>query len=168
MLEPTTLRVVWTVLAIGGLLTLLYLLKTLLFLLVFSLVFAYLIFPLVRLTERALPGTTRRRLAIGIVYVLLIAIMSSSGALVGPRLTRELTALGQKIPEMSDEIQSGRIVGKALPNWRGATALDGLLRSHLPTVLGYAQDALTSRRSREASIRNAGSSASRSASLVSS
>jgi predicted PurR-regulated permease PerM len=141
LLEPRTLRVVWTVLAIGGLLALVYVLRTLLLVLVFSVVFAYLIFPLVRITERGLHG--RRHLAIGIVYLVLIAILSSIGALVGPRLARELTALGQKIPEMSQEIESGRMIGKIFPNWHGAEVLDGLVRSHLPEVVGYAQYALT-------------------------
>ena len=143
VLEPSTLRVVWTVLAIGGLLTLVYLLKTLLFVLIFSLVFAYLIFPLVRITERGLLGTGRRRLAIGVVYVVLVAVMSSIGALVGPRLARELAALGQMIPEMSETVRSGRVIGRIFPNWYGAEVLDGLVRSHLPEVLGYAQYALT-------------------------
>jgi len=143
VLEPTTLRVVWTVLTIGGLVTLVYLLKTVLFVLVFSLVFAYLIFPLVRITERCLPGSGRRRLAIGVVYLVLIAVMSSIGAVVGPRLGRELTALGQMIPEMSGQMQSGQIIGKIFPNWRGAEVLDGLVRSHLPEVVGYAHYALT-------------------------
>src|SRR5262249_56217906 len=110
VLEPTTLRVVSTVLTIGGLLTLVYLLKTVLFVLVFSLVFAYLIFPLVRITERCLPASGRRRLAIGVVYLVLVAVMSSIAAVVGPRLGRELTELGQMIPEMSGHMASGQII----------------------------------------------------------
>jgi len=44
---------------------------------------------------------------------------------------------------MSAQIHSGRIVGNIFPNWRGADVLDGLVRSHLPEVLAYAQYALT-------------------------
>ena len=50
VLDPRTLRVVWTVLVVAGALALVYLLKSVLFLLIFSVVFAYVIFPLVRLT----------------------------------------------------------------------------------------------------------------------
>ena len=143
VLDPRTLRVVWTVLAVAGLLALVYLLKTVLFLLVFSVVFAYLIYPLVRITERGLLGSGRRPLAIAVVYLVLIAGVSTLGALVGPRLARELAALGQMIPEMSAQIESGRVLGRLFPNWRGADMLDDLVREHLPAVVGYAQYALT-------------------------
>lgn len=139
--EPRTLRVVWTILAVAGLLALVYLLKTVLFVLVFSVVFAYVIFPLVHLTERALPGPGRW-LAIGVVYLAMIIGLSTIGALAGPRLTRELAALGAMIPEMSAHIRSGRIIGRIFPNWWGAEILDDLVRSHLPEVVGYAQYAL--------------------------
>jgi len=141
VLDPKTLRVVWTVLVVVGALALVYLLKSVLFLLIFSVVFAYVIFPLVRLTERAMPG--RRRLAIAIVYLVLIAAVSSLGALVGPRLARELTGLGQMIPGMSAQLETGRVIGRLFPDWRGAEMLDDLVRAHLPAVVGYAQYALT-------------------------
>jgi predicted PurR-regulated permease PerM len=143
VLDPRTLKVVWTLLAVAGVLALVYLLRRMLLLLVFAMVFAYLIYPLVKLAERGLPGSRPRPLAIGAVYVVLIAALSTVAALVGPRLVRELTALGQKIPEMSTQIQSGRIVGNIFPHWDGADVLDGLIRSHLPEVVGYAQYGLT-------------------------
>jgi predicted PurR-regulated permease PerM len=143
VLDLRTLRVVWTLLAVAGSLALLYKLRTMLLLVVFAVVFAYLIYPLVRLAERGLPGLRPRALAIGAVYVVLIAALSTAVAVVGPRLARELTALGQRIPDMSAQIQSGRIIGNIFPHWDGADVLDGLIRSHLPELLGYAQYGLT-------------------------
>src|SRR5439155_1014055 len=67
ILDPTTLRVVWTVLVVLGGLALLYLLRTVLLVLAFAVVFAYLIFPLVKLAERGLPRSGRRPLATGAV-----------------------------------------------------------------------------------------------------
>src|SRR5437899_1071801 len=64
ILDPTTLRVVWTVLVVLRGLALLYLLRTVLLVLAFAVVFAYLIFPLVKLAERGLPRSGRRPLAI--------------------------------------------------------------------------------------------------------
>jgi predicted PurR-regulated permease PerM len=148
MLDPRTLRVVWTVLIVTLGLALAYLLKQILLLLVFSLVFAYLIFPLVRLAEQGLPGPRRRQLAIGVVYLILVAALSTLTALVGPRLGRELAALGERIPEMSAQIQSGRVIGNIFPNWAGAEVLDGLVRSHLPQVVAYVQYGLTGALSR--------------------
>jgi predicted PurR-regulated permease PerM len=113
-----------------------------LLLLVFSVVFAYLIFPLVRLAERVMPRRSRRPLAIGVVYIVLVAALSTLVALVGQPLGRELTAFGQKFPEMSEQIKSGRVISNVFPRWGGAEILDDLVRSHLPQVVQYAQHAL--------------------------
>src|SRR5215471_3608306 len=144
VLDPGTLRAAWTLLALAGTLTLIYHLQKLLLLLVFSIVFAYLIFPLVKVAERGLSVARRRPLAIALVYLVLVAVLSTLAALVGPRLGHELAALGEKVPEMSTQIQSGRILGKIFPNWGGAEILDDLVRSHLPQVVVYAQYTLTS------------------------
>ncbi len=112
VLDPGTLRAAWTLLVLAGTLTLIYRLRTVLLLLVFSVVFAYLIFPLVKLAERGLPVARRCPLAIALVYFVLIAVLSTLAALGGPRLGHELAALGEKVPEMSTQIQSGRILGK--------------------------------------------------------
>jgi len=144
ILDPKTLRVVWTVLVVGGALALVYLLRTVLLVLAFSVVFAYLIFPLVKLVERFLPRSTRRPLAIGVVYLVLVAALSTLVALVGPPLGRELAALGQKFPEMSEQIKSGRVISNIFPRWGGAEILDEMVRAHLPQVVEYVQHGLTS------------------------
>jgi len=144
LLDIRTLRVAATLLAVAGALALVYFLGKVLFLLVLAVVFAYLIFPLVRVVERGIPVARRRSIAIAVVYLALLAAISTLAALVGPRLGRELTALSRKIPEMSAQIESGRVVSHIFPNWSGAGVLDGLIESHLPAVVGYAQYALTS------------------------
>src|SRR6059036_2885553 len=143
ILDPTTLRVVWTVLVVLGGLALLYLLRTVLLVLAFAVVFAYLIFPLVKLAERGLPRSGRRPLAIGAVYLVLVAALSTLAALVGPPLGRELAALGQKFPEISAQIKSGRVISNIFPRWAGAEILDDLVRAHLPQAVEYAQRGLT-------------------------
>jgi predicted PurR-regulated permease PerM len=137
-LDAKTLWVVWTVLVVLGALALVYFLRTVLLLLVFSVVFAYLIFPLVRLAERVMPRRLRRPLAIGVVYIVLVAALSTLVALV----CQELKAFGQKFPEMSEQIKSGRVISNVFPRWGGAEILDDLVRSHLPQVVQYAQHAL--------------------------
>jgi predicted PurR-regulated permease PerM len=143
ILDPRTLRVMWTVLVVIGALALLYLLRTVLLMLVFAVVFAYLIFPLVKLVERGLPRSGRRPIAIGVIYLVLVAALSTLVALVGPRLGRELAALGQKFPEISAQIKSGRVISNIFPHWGGAEILDDVVRAHLPQVVEYAQHALT-------------------------
>ncbi len=142
-LDPKTLRVVWTVLVVVGALALLYLLRTVLLVLAFAVVFAYLIFPLVKLAERGLPRSGRRPLAIAVVYLVLIAALSTLAALVGPPLGRELAALGQKFPEISEQIKSGRVISNIFPRWGGAEILDDVVRTHLPQVVEFAQHGLT-------------------------
>src|SRR5438093_7288605 len=129
ILDPTTLRVVWTVLVVLGGLALLYLLRTVLLVLAFAVVFAYLIFPLVKLVERGLPRSGRRPAAIGVVYLVLVAALSTLGALVGPRLGGELAALGQRFPEISAQIQRGRVISQIFPGWGGAEILDEVIRA---------------------------------------
>src|SRR5438132_11395453 len=143
ILDAKTLRVVWTILVVGGAFALVYLLRTVLFVLAFSVVFAYLIFPLVKLVERGLPRSTRRPLAIGVVYLVLVAALSTLVALVGPPLGRELAALGQQFPEMSEPIRSGGVISNIFPRWAGAEILDDLVRAYLPQVVEYAQHGLT-------------------------
>jgi predicted PurR-regulated permease PerM len=142
ILDPKTLRVLWTILVVVGALALVYLLRTVLLVLIFSVVFAYLIFPLVKLAERAMPRSGRRPLAIGAVYVVLLAALSTLAALVGPPLGRELATLGQKFPEISEQIKSGKVISGIFPRWGGAEVLDEIVRAHLPQVVEYAQHGL--------------------------
>jgi len=142
-LDSRAFRVMWTVLVVAGALALLYLLRKVLLVLAFAVVFAYLIFPLVKLVERGLPRSGRRPLAIAAVYLVLIAALSTLAALVGPPLGRELTALGQRFPEISEQIKSGRVISNVFPRWGGAEILDDVGRTLLPQVVEYAQHGLT-------------------------
>src|SRR5207245_9802637 len=103
-LDARTARVTWTVLVFAAALGLLYLLRKPLLLFVFSLFFAYLLFPLVRMVERGIPRQGGRPLAIGVVYLLLLLAMVGVGLGVGSRLTEEVTLLTEKAPQMSQQI----------------------------------------------------------------
>jgi predicted PurR-regulated permease PerM len=63
-LDPRTARVAWTILVILVAVGLTYAIRRVLLLVAFSLFFAYLLFPLVRLTQRWLVAS--RPLAIGV------------------------------------------------------------------------------------------------------
>jgi len=143
LVDRTTARVTWTVLVFAAGIALVWVLRHVLLLLAFSLFFAYLIFPLVRVVERALPTAYRRALAIGIIYIVLLGALGGAGASVVPRLAREVASLAKKVPEMSQQIESGSIVGNVLqtPSWRDERVrqLEGVVRSHAPQIIGYAQ-----------------------------
>jgi predicted PurR-regulated permease PerM len=146
-LDARAARVTWTVLVFAAGLYLLYRLRTLLLLFVFSLFFAYLIFPVVRAVEGRLPRRGRRPLAIGVVYLLLLLALVALGLSVGPRLTDEVTRLTEKAPEMSERIASGQIITGVLQRrgWESARVgqVEEAMRSHAGQIIGYAQRALT-------------------------
>jgi predicted PurR-regulated permease PerM len=145
-LDVRAARVTWTVIVIVSGLGLVYLLRTPLLLFVFSLFFAYLIFPVVRLVERRLPRRGGRPLAIAFVYLGLLLALVGVGLGVGPRLTDEVTRLTQKAPEMAQKLGTGQIVTDVLRR-RGWDAdrlaqVEGALRAHAGEIIGYVQGAV--------------------------
>jgi len=142
-LDGRTARVTWTILVILGVIGLAYVIRTVLLLLALSLFFAYLLFPVVRLTQRWV--TRRRSLAIAVVYLVVLAALIGTGVAVGPRLSTEVRSLAQKLPEMTTQIQSGQIVERVLQR-RGwgvgeIEEIERLARTHMGEMIGYAQQA---------------------------
>ena len=147
LLDPKAARVTWTVFVFALAIALLYLLRDVILLFILSLFFAYLIWPLVTLVQRLLLGGRRRTVAIVVVYVVLVLALVGIGAAVGPRLSDEVTALTQKIPAMSQQLQSGEFLGNLLGRYGWGSELigqiDHTVRSHAQEFIGYAQHALT-------------------------
>jgi predicted PurR-regulated permease PerM len=141
--DARTARITTTILVILGGLVLIYAMRRVLIVVAFSLFFAYLLFPLVRLTQRWVIPT--RSLAIVAVYVVMLTALGSAGVVIGPRLTTEAQNLAEKLPEMSKQIQSGEIVGNVLRphgwQWREIAELERLMRTHMGQIIGYAQHA---------------------------
>lgn len=145
-LDRRVARATWTVLVFAAVIGAAWAMRRLIALFAFSVFFAYLVFPLVKLTQR-LPFAGRRWVAIGLVYVVLLLGLGSLGTAVVPRLTTEVATLTQKIPEMSAKIQSGEIVGSVLnkPGWADQRVhqLEQLVRSHAGQIIPYVQKAAT-------------------------
>jgi predicted PurR-regulated permease PerM len=146
LLDSRASRVAWTVLVFAAALGLVYLLRKLLLLFVFSLFFAYLLFPVVRMVQRGLPRWGGRPLAIGVVYLLLLLALVGLGLGVGPRLTEEVELLTEKAPQMSQQIASGQIITDILQKrgWEAGRVrqVEGVLRAHAAQIIGYVQGAL--------------------------
>jgi predicted PurR-regulated permease PerM len=147
-LDGRAARVTWTVLVMVAGLALLYLLRRALLLLAFSLFFAYLIGPLVRLAQERLGLRRRRASAVALVYLALVLALGGIGAGVGPRLSRELANLADKLPEMSRQIGSGTFVGTVLERrgWADEPIreVQRLLATHTSDIIQYAQQAAAS------------------------
>lgn len=126
-----------------GALGLAYVLRHVLLLAALSLFFAYLLFTLVRLTQRWVIG--HRPLAIVVVYLVVLAAFGGAGVAIGPRLSTEVQSLAQQLPEMSKRVQSGEIVGSFLQRrgweWRQIGEIERLLQTHMGEIIGYAQQA---------------------------
>ena len=144
-LDARTARAAWTVVVMAAALALVYILRRALLLLAFSLFFAYLISPLVKAAQRRLGFRHRRASAVALVYLVLLLALVGAGASVGPRLSGELTNLAQKLPEMSQQIQSGAIVGSVLVRRGWAEERVGevqaLVASHTSEIIRYSQQA---------------------------
>jgi len=144
-LDPATARVAWTLLVIGTVIALLYVLRYVILLLAFSVFFAYLIFPVVRAGQRWVPGLRGRTRAIVVVYLVLLAVLVAAGAQIGPRLAAELRALADKLPEISRQSGGGVSLGGLLQHigLRGELLgeVESLIKAHAGEIIAYTQGA---------------------------
>lgn len=142
-LDPRAARATWTILVFLGALGLLYAMRGVLLIVALSLFFAYLLFPLVRLTQRWLIRS--RPLAIVVVYLVVLAALGGAVVAVGPRLSTEVQSLAQQLPDMSKQIQSGELVRGLLARkgWEGQQIreVDRLVQTHMGEIIGYIQQA---------------------------
>ena len=137
--DARTARIACTVLALLGALALVYALRYVLVLLALSLFFAFLLFPLVRLTQRRVIDS--RLAAIALVYLVLGTAVGGVAVAAGPRLRTEVQALAQHIPDVSKRVQSGELVVGVLARegwaWPQIRAIDRFLQSHMGTIVAY-------------------------------
>src|SRR4029453_8667367 len=96
-LDSRVARATWTVIAIALLCLTIYAIRSVLLMFVVSLLFAYLLLPIVDFIDRVLPGRRTRGLALAIVYLALIGGIAVVGAEVGSRVAVQASALAQKI-----------------------------------------------------------------------
>jgi predicted PurR-regulated permease PerM len=96
-------------------------------------------------SDRRLLGPWSRPLAIVIVYLVVVATLGGAGVAIGPRLSTEVQSLAQKLPEMSQRVQSGEIVESLLQRrgweWRQIGEIERALQTHMGGIIGYGQQA---------------------------
>ena len=114
LLDKSTLRILFTILATVSLLAFVWLARKPLLAFLFAMLFAYLLDPLITLVQKR----TRcgRGMAISAVYVALLAALLTVGLAVGPRVLEEGRHLSEAAPELYSKVASGSIafqVGKA-------------------------------------------------------
>ncbi|MGA2267903.1 MAG: AI-2E family transporter [Bryobacteraceae bacterium] len=99
-IDRSAARYTWTAALVVLLLWLVYLVRGTLFIFILALLFAYLISPLVNLIDRFLPGSRTRTLALGLAYVIFVAVMVLIGTQIGSRVVEEATSLKKTFPNM--------------------------------------------------------------------
>jgi predicted PurR-regulated permease PerM len=103
-LDRRTASYTWTVVLVLVLLRALYLIREVLFIFVVALLFAYLLWPLVKFLDRRLPGRSKA-LALGIVYLSLIGLLVVIGIAIGSRVVSEANALASRVPELVSRLE---------------------------------------------------------------
>jgi predicted PurR-regulated permease PerM len=93
-------RISWTVFLIALLLVVTYLIRVTLLVVVFSIFFAYLLYPLIQIAERYRPPRIPRTTVIVLVFILVIAIVTIVAVLFGAQIVDEAVNLGQQLPQL--------------------------------------------------------------------
>jgi predicted PurR-regulated permease PerM len=92
-------RYTWTAVFILLLVGVLYLVRQTLFIFVVALLFAYLLWPLVKLLDRQLPGRSKVP-ALTLVYLSIVGFLIVIGIALGSRVVQEANALAARLPEL--------------------------------------------------------------------
>src|SRR5882762_342956 len=108
-IDLRTARATWTVILVGALCLTIYAIRHTLFIFIVSLLFAYLLLPIVDFIDRVLPLRRSRTPALAIVYLILVGGMVILGIEVGSRVADQANLLAQKISSVLKPEQAQNI-----------------------------------------------------------
>jgi predicted PurR-regulated permease PerM len=103
-LDRRAARYTWTAVFILFLVALLFLIRETLFIFAEALLFAYLLWPLVKLLDRRLPGRSKV-LALTLVYLALVGFLIVIGIVIGSRVVQQANSLAARLPELLSKFQ---------------------------------------------------------------
>ena len=140
LIDVRTSRVLFTVTLFVLGLGFLYIARRTLIAFLFAVFFAYLVDPAVSRVEKWVRGRGR---AIGLIYLLLVALLITFFFFVGPQIARQAQRLSESLPKLLETVSSGQIaeqIGKE-QGWSVSTRvqLSTLLANHRNDLLGLAQ-----------------------------
>ena len=140
LIDVRTSRVLFTVLLFALALGFLYIARRTLIAFLFAVFFAYLMDPAVSRVEKWVRGRGR---AIGLIYLLLVALLITFFFFVGPQIARQAQRLSEALPKLLETVSSGQIaeqIGKE-QGWSVSTRVQvsNLLANHRAELLGLAQ-----------------------------
>jgi predicted PurR-regulated permease PerM len=140
IIDVRTSRVLFTLMLFALVLGFLYVAHRTLIAFLFAVFFAYLVDPAVSRVEKWVKGRGR---AIGVIYLLLVALLITFFFFVGPQIGRQAQRLSESLPKLLETVSSGQIaerIGKE-QGWSVHTRaqLSKLLSDHRDDLLGLAQ-----------------------------
>jgi predicted PurR-regulated permease PerM len=100
-IDRNAARYVWTALLVLLLVWLVYVVRTTLFVFILALLFAYLLYPLVRFLDRAIPFRGTRGLALALAYLIFLGVVVTIFTQVGTRVAAQAETLSKRFPEMA-------------------------------------------------------------------
>ena len=103
-LDLRAARYTWTAVFILLAVGLLYLIRETLLIFVVALLFAYLLWPLVKVLDRRLPGRSKV-LALTFVYLALVGFLFVVGIAIGSRVVHEANTLASRLPELLSKLE---------------------------------------------------------------
>ncbi|EJN08829.1 AI-2E family transporter [Herbaspirillum sp. YR522] len=124
-------RIVWTVALVALLFFITYTVSATLLVLVFSVFFSYLVYPLVEQMERVRPRRVPRTVSIAVVFALVLAIVAAVAAVFGSRIQEEALHLSEQLPSL---LRSNDMVAR-IP-------LPGFAEPVRERILGFLRDQL--------------------------
>ncbi len=129
-IDQRAARYTWTAALVLILLYLAYLVRSTLFVLTVSLLFAYLLYPLVDLLNRYIPNRSRTP-ALAIVYLVLVGLMVLLFVEVGSEAVDQATALSQRAPALLERLRQ-QPTSTALPS-----SVQSIKQTAINSVEGY-------------------------------
>ena len=115
LIDQKTVRVLLTILFFAAVLAFVWLAQKPLLIFVFSMLFAYLLEPLIRWVQPRVRNS--RGLAILVVYVVGIVLLASMGFLIGPRIVDEGRKLAKAAPGLYEKVTTGNIAWQFGNRW---------------------------------------------------
>jgi predicted PurR-regulated permease PerM len=141
LIDRRTASVLLTIVVFGLLMALIYQARRPLTAFIFSILFAYVLDPLVGRFQICFRGS--RGLAVGATYLLLGGAIAAFVIPAGPRIFREAERLGRELPALIENVGSGEIaqqVGKQHDwDYRTQLQVQRLLLDHRDGIIQYAQ-----------------------------
>src|SRR5206468_801068 len=99
-IDSRAARVTWDAVLVVLLLVLVYLIRSTLFIFTLALLFAYLLYPLVNLIDRSLPGRGTRNAALALAYVISVGLFVLVVIQIGSNVVAQANALAKRFPEI--------------------------------------------------------------------